>query len=123
MDFALSEEQEAFQETARRFAEERLAPAYQERERARRIDRSLVAEMGALGLVAPDLPEAFGGLAAGGLATGLVAEQVAYGDISVSYVCLLGSLTGNIIAASAPRRSPPNGCRGWSRARSSSASA
>jgi cyclohexanecarboxyl-CoA dehydrogenase len=101
MDFALSEEQEAFKETARRFSREVLAPGYQERERSGRLDRGLLAEMGGLGLIGPDLPAAHGGLDAGGVAAGLVLEQIAEGDINVGYVQVLGSLMGAILVKSA----------------------
>ena len=57
MQFELDEVTEAVRETARRFAEEKLAPHYQSREADGRFDRDLLLEMGALGLVAPDLPE------------------------------------------------------------------
>ena len=57
----LSDEQRALRETARRFAEKKLLPDYQKREKSERLDRDLVREMGELGLIAPDMPEQFGG--------------------------------------------------------------
>ena len=51
----LTDDQRALQETARRFARERLLPDYQKREKVGTLDRALVAEMGALGLH-PHLP-------------------------------------------------------------------
>jgi cyclohexanecarboxyl-CoA dehydrogenase len=93
-----SEEQRAFQEVARRFARERLAPGYMPREQAGTIDRALVREMGSLGLIGPDLPEQFGGIGASSVTTGIVIEAVSHADINVSYVQLLGSLNGQIIA-------------------------
>jgi cyclohexanecarboxyl-CoA dehydrogenase len=96
--FALSEEQRAMQETARRFAADRLAIGYQARDKGGSFDRALVREMGALGLIGVDLPEAHGGLAASGVTAGLVIEEIAFADINVSYVQLLGSLVGNILA-------------------------
>ena len=80
---AITDEQRAFQETARRFARERLAPGYMAREREGRIDRALIAEMGALGLIGVDLPEAFGGLGQPSVTAGLVIEAVAHGDFNV----------------------------------------
>lgn len=62
MDYALSEQQQAFQETAKRFAKEKLAPHYQKRAREHRIDRAMLKQMGALGLIGADLPENYGGL-------------------------------------------------------------
>ena len=42
MSFDLNDDQLAFQETARRFAREKLASGYQRREVEGRIDRALV---------------------------------------------------------------------------------
>ena len=52
MDFGLTEEQQAIQDTARKFAREKIAPDFQKREETGVIERGLVKEMGALGLVA-----------------------------------------------------------------------
>jgi len=98
LSVAFSEEQRALQATAERFAREKLAPAYQAREREAAIDRALVREMGALGLIAGDLPEQYGGLGLPSETSGLIIEALAYGDVNVAYVQLLGSLCGQIIA-------------------------
>jgi cyclohexanecarboxyl-CoA dehydrogenase len=101
MSYDLTDEQSAFQETARRFAREKLAPGYQRREVEGRIDRSLVREMGALGLIAPELPEQMGGLGAPSLTSGLIAEAIGYADVNAAYIQILGSLNGKIIAGHA----------------------
>jgi cyclohexanecarboxyl-CoA dehydrogenase len=43
MTFALDDDQLAFQEVARRFARDKLAPAYQRREAEGRLSRALVS--------------------------------------------------------------------------------
>jgi cyclohexanecarboxyl-CoA dehydrogenase len=101
MDFGFSEEQDAIQETARRFAAERLAPSYRAREVAGRIERELIAEMGGLGLIGVDLDERFGGLGQDRVTCGIVAEQVSRADLSVCYLVLNGSLCGSMIATHA----------------------
>ncbi len=98
MDFAFTEEQERIRDAARRFARERLAPSYQAREAAGAIERGLLREMGGLGLIAADLGEEFGGLAADGVTCGVIMEEIAAGDFNVGYVQLLGSLNGKIIS-------------------------
>ncbi len=95
---ALSEEQLAFRETARRFAAERIAPGYMAREADGRVDRDLVREMGALGLIGADLPERYGGLGAPSVTVGLAIEAVSHADLNVGYVPLLSSLNGQIVA-------------------------
>ena len=94
----LDAEQRDIQAVARRFAAERLAPGYMGGEASGRIDRDLVREMGALGLIGADLPEDCGGIGASSVTTGVVIEAVAHADINVSYVQLLGSLNGQIVA-------------------------
>ncbi len=98
MDFAFTPEQEAIRETARRFADDRVAPGYQAREAEARFDRSLVREMGELGLIGPDLPEDLGGHGLDGVSAGIIIEEIARGDLSMAYTQLLGSLMGSVIA-------------------------
>lgn len=98
MTSALTGEQRDLAEAARRFARERIAPGYMAREREGRIDRDLVREMGALGLIGADLPEEHGGLGAPALTTGLAIEAVSHADLNVGYVPLLASLNGQIVA-------------------------
>ena len=101
MEFAFTEEQDAIRDTARRFAEERLAPEFRQREQDRRIARELIAEMGALGLIGADLPAEFGGLGLDCVTAGIVIEETAAADLSVSYIQLIGSLNGKLLAAHA----------------------
>ena len=85
-------------EHARRFATERIAPGFQERDRTRVLDRTLMREMGALGFIAPELPEQYGGQGLGCLAAGVIHEEIARADLSLSYINLLASLNGQILA-------------------------
>src|SRR6187399_504141 len=78
--FAQTDEQRAMQEMAHRFATDRLAPGYQQRDKAGTFERDLIREMGALGLIGIDLPEEHGGLAASGVTAGPVIEEIARAD-------------------------------------------
>jgi cyclohexanecarboxyl-CoA dehydrogenase len=98
MHFEFDEVGEAIREAARRFADEKLLPYYQSREAVDHFDRDLLKEMGGLGLVAPDLPEEYGGIGASGLTQGAVIEEIGRGDLNVAYIQLLGSLIGGVIA-------------------------
>ena len=93
----LSDDQRDLQQTTRRFARERLLPDYQKREKLGVLDRALVAEMGQLGLLGMDLPEALGGMGVDSVTTGLIAEELAYGDFNVSAVQVGISLNGAIL--------------------------
>lgn len=94
----LNDEQLQIRDTARRFAREKLAPGYQRREIDARVDRDLIREMGELGLIAPELPENLGGYGMPSVISGVIAEEIGYGDMNVAYVQILGSLNGAIIA-------------------------
>ena len=98
IDPTLPDELRSLQETAERFARDKIAPRYMAREKEARVDKALIREMGELGLIAPELPEAYGGLGLPSLASGLIAEAVGYADINVSYLQILGSLNGKILA-------------------------
>jgi cyclohexanecarboxyl-CoA dehydrogenase len=90
-------------ETAERFAREKLSPLYQKRDSETHYDRALMRQMGELGLIAPELPEEFGGLGLSNLASGIVVEAIAYGDFNVAYVQSSGSLLGQVIARNGNR--------------------
>src|SRR5207253_191775 len=68
------------QETARRFAHDRLRPALRTHERARGVPGALAAEFAALGLDAVDVPAGAGGQGLGAFAKSLVLEELAAVD-------------------------------------------
>ncbi|WP_423299096.1 acyl-CoA dehydrogenase family protein [Glutamicibacter nicotianae] len=100
MDFTLTESQQGFVKEARLVAEQ-IAPGYKQREIDRGIDPELRREIGARGLIAPELPAALGGRGERRLTSGLITEQIARGDFNVAYLQVVGSLVGQILAANA----------------------
>jgi cyclohexanecarboxyl-CoA dehydrogenase len=98
VDTTLNEQQEAFREAAQRFAAEKLAPHYQKRATEHRLDRAMLREMGSLGLIGVDIPETYGGLGESSVTAGVIIEQIAYADFNASYVQLLASLMGGMVA-------------------------
>jgi butyryl-CoA dehydrogenase len=76
-DFSLSEDQELLREQVRRFAEERIRPGVQERDRAHRFPSEVVAEMGELGLLGMMVGEEYGGAGADVLAFAIAVEELA----------------------------------------------
>lgn len=93
----LDDELVSLAQHVRRFATERIAPGFQERDRTRVLDRELMRAMGELGFIAPELPEACGGAGSGSLAAGVIHEEIARADLSMSYINLLASLNGQIL--------------------------
>ena len=94
----IDETLQALAEHARRYAAERVAPGFLERDTTRVLDRSLMREMGEMGFIAPELPEAVGGQGMGTLAAGVIHEEIARADLSLSYINLLASLNGQILS-------------------------
>lgn len=101
MDFTLTPTQQKYRDAARGFAETRLAPDYQAREQRGFIEKEIRYELGALGLIAPEIPERFGGRGLDRLTSGIVTEEIARGDFNVAYLQVVGSLVGQILAANA----------------------
>ena len=94
----LDEDLQALADQVRRVATDRVAPGFLERDKTRVLDRDLMREMGRMGFIAPELPERFGGLGLGCLAAGVIHEEIARADLSISYINLLASLNGQILA-------------------------
>lgn len=81
MDFQLTTEQKALQETARRYVRERLpAVAAACEATGHAPDKSLVREYASLGFLGLNVPEAYGGLGLGNLEALLVLEE--FGKVS-----------------------------------------
>jgi cyclohexanecarboxyl-CoA dehydrogenase len=97
MDFAISEEQAHLVEATRAYAAERIAPYYKQREQEGAFDRATLLEMGKLGYLGVELPEAAGGLGLDCLTSGLVLEALAAADYNLGYHPLTVSLIGQIL--------------------------
>ncbi len=102
MDFDFSEDQQAIRDAVQRYAQDQLAPRYQQREGEGRIDRKLLKEMGGLGFIGAELPTEFGGLGLDAVTAGVIVEEIARADFNVSYVQLLASLNGSLLSRAAP---------------------
>jgi alkylation response protein AidB-like acyl-CoA dehydrogenase len=82
----LTEEQLAVQETARKFAQERLVPNSAKWEQEARFPREIIAEMGELGLMGVTVPVEWGGAGADNVAYSLALMEVAAGDGALATV-------------------------------------
>ena len=92
-----TEELDQIRDLARKFAQERVAPGYLAREKAGKFDMDLLREMGQLGLIAPEMPEEFGGMGASYLYSGIITEEISRADFTFAYTSLLASLNGQIL--------------------------
>lgn len=111
-----SDDQLALRDAARRFARERLLPGYQARESAGELEAGLLLQMGELGLLGIDLSPEDGGMGVDAVTSGIVIEELAYGDFNVASLAVVQSLCGAIVAknGSAALRGAwlPRLCRG-----------
>ena len=72
----LGEEEKMIRDTARAYAQDRLAPRIREAYANERTDRAIFNEMGELGLLGATLPEQYGGVGASYVSYGLVAREI-----------------------------------------------
>jgi len=82
----LTEEQLAVQESARKFAQDRLAPNSAKWEQEARFPRDIFREMGDLGLMGVTIPVEWGGAGADNVAYSLALMEVAAGDGALATV-------------------------------------
>jgi glutaryl-CoA dehydrogenase len=72
----LSEDERMVRDTARGFAQDKLFPQILKAYREERFDRSVISDMGALGLLGPTIPEEYGGAGLGYVAAGLITREL-----------------------------------------------
>jgi len=76
LDQQLGEEEIMIRDTARAYAQDRLAPRIREAYANEHTDRAIFNEMGELGLLGATLPEQYGGVGANYVSYGLVAREI-----------------------------------------------
>ena len=76
LDEQLTEDERMVRDTARAYAQERLAPRIIDAFANEVTDSAIFREMGELGLLGPTIPEEYGGVGASYVAYGLVAREV-----------------------------------------------
>jgi glutaryl-CoA dehydrogenase len=76
LDAELTEEERMVRDSARAFSQDKLMPRVRLAWREERVDKELLPEMGALGLLGPTIPEEYGGAGLGYVAYGLIAREM-----------------------------------------------
>ncbi|MGN6271018.1 MAG: acyl-CoA dehydrogenase [Sphingomonas sp.] len=76
LDDQLDDDERMIRDTARAYAQDKLAPRVIEAFNDEVTDPAIFREMGALGLLGPTIPPEYGGVGAGYVAYGLVAREV-----------------------------------------------
>ncbi len=76
LEAQLTEEERMIRDSAREYAQDRLASRVLEANRREIFDREIMTEMGALGLLGATIPELFGGAGVNYVSYGLIAREV-----------------------------------------------
>src|SRR5947207_12200418 len=76
LESELTEEERMVRDTARGYAQDKLFPRVLLDYREERFDRSVISEMGALGLLGATIPEEYGGAGLGYVAYGLTTREI-----------------------------------------------
>jgi alkylation response protein AidB-like acyl-CoA dehydrogenase len=97
MQLELTEEQQLIRRAARDFAERRLAPLAAQRDRDEVRAVAELRELGGLGLLGVNVPEAYGGSEAGVIAFSLVMQELARVDASVAVEVSVTNMVAELI--------------------------
>jgi glutaryl-CoA dehydrogenase len=76
LDGDLTEEERMVRDSARAFCQDKLMPRVRLAWREEKVDKELLPEMAALGLLGPTIPEEYGGAGLGYVAYGLIAREL-----------------------------------------------
>lgn len=76
LDQQLSADERAIRDAAAAYCQDQLAPRVQDMFRHEKTDVSIFREMGALGLLGPTIPEAYGGAGLNYVSYGLIAREI-----------------------------------------------
>lgn len=99
-DFDLAPEQRSVRQTVREFAEREILPHVERYEREKRYPTDLVAKLVPLGLIAPLIPERYGGSFTDVVTYGVICEELARVDwVVASVVSVMNSLVAGSILA------------------------
>ena len=97
-DFDLSPEQRLVRQTVREFAEKEIAPHVERFEREAQYPTELIAKLVPMGLIAPMIPEEYGGSFSDVVTYGVICEELARIDwVVASVVSVSNSLVGGSI--------------------------
>ncbi|MBT7080897.1 MAG: acyl-CoA dehydrogenase family protein, partial [Chloroflexi bacterium] len=97
MDFKLSEQNKMIQTMARDFADKEIEPIAEEIDLTSKIPADMATKMGSLGLMAPTVPEAYGGPGLSFLDYILIVEQLGYSNIAVETLMGIHSCMAEMI--------------------------
>lgn len=92
MDFEISEEQRMFRDMARKFAEQEILPTLKENERQEKFDPSIIKKMASQGLLAPHMPQEYGGLGLDYITSAMIWESLCTASLAVTQAAASGPI-------------------------------
>lgn len=92
MDFELNEEQKMFQDMAWKFAELEILPTLKENVREDKFDRGIIKKLALQGLLAPHLPQEYGGLGLDYLTSSIIWEQLCRASLAITQAATSGPI-------------------------------
>lgn len=92
MDFEITEEQRMFRDMARKFAEQEILPSLKENERQEIFDPVIIKKMAAQGLLAPHMPQKYGGLGLDYITSALIWESLCSASLAVTQAAVSGPI-------------------------------
>lgn len=104
MDFTFTDEEQAFAESVRRYAQDRLRPEYRRWDGGERYPRDRMKELAELGIAGIRVPIEYGGSQASYVMAGIAAEEIARGDHNVTLFLQIDAIAGDILAGHASDR-------------------
>lgn len=112
MDFAFDPSELAFADTLRRYARERLLPAYSTWDRGTPFPRERLKELAELGILGLRVPSRYGGVEGSYVMAGIAAEELARGDHGYTLFVQLGAISGDLLSQHATERVKEEWLRG-----------
>jgi len=88
----MTEEQQMFQDMARKFAEQEILPPLKENERQEKFDPSIIKKLAAQGLLAPHIPQEYGGLGLDYITSAIIWESLCMASLSVTQAAVSGPI-------------------------------
>jgi alkylation response protein AidB-like acyl-CoA dehydrogenase len=94
-----SQGHEQFRESVRRFIEREITPHYERWEEQGMVDREIWTKAGAVGLLCPNIPQAYGGQGADYLFNVVITEELARGGVTGPGFAVHSDMVATYIAA------------------------
>jgi alkylation response protein AidB-like acyl-CoA dehydrogenase len=99
LNLELTETQALIRDTARQFARDKVAPQARALDREERFPKEIFPQLGELGLLAVNVPEAYGGAAAGVVSYGLAMIEMSKACASTSVAMGVTNMCAELICA------------------------